>query len=366
MSPVKDPIFRQKSSKTASDRIQKNIKLLRNLFSKNTKNRFLANGMKPKKNQEDKVLDTLLRPKIWSEFIGQEKIKHSLKIMLDSAKKRQASCDHILFYGPSGVGKTTLAYLIAEELSGKITRTSGPAIKKIGDMAALLTNLEDNEIIFIDEIHRLNKQVEEVLYPAMEMQKLNLMIGKGVSARNLELNLPRFTLVAATTRPSLISSPLRNRFGSINHLDFYADEEIKEIIRRSGRILEIKIEPKAVNALAKASRATPRIANRILKRTWDLVVVRNLEEITESIAEESLKILNLDEFGLEWADRKLLDLIIKKYRGGPVGIQTLAAALNEERETIEQVYEPYLLKIGFLERTSRGRIATQSAHDYLG
>ena len=321
---------------------------------------------KLKKDARDKVLDTILRPKTWNEFIGQDKVKHSLKIMLDSAKKRQASCDHILFYGPSGVGKTTLAYLIAQELSGKITRTSGPAIKKIGDMAALLTNLEDNEILFIDEIHRLNKQVEEILYPAMEMQRLNLMIGKGVSARNLELNLPRFTLVAATTRPSLISSPLRNRFGSINHLDFYADEEIKQIIKRSSQILNIKIEPKAVDALAKASRATPRIANRILKRTWDLVVVRNLEEISESIAEESLKILNLDEFGLEWADRKLLDLIIKKYHGGPVGIQTLSAALSEERETIEQVYEPYLLKIGFLERTSRGRIATKSAHDYFG
>ena len=321
--------------------------------------------MKRSKNTEDRVLDTILRPKTWNEFIGQEKIKHSLKIMLDSAKKRQASCDHILFYGPSGVGKTTLAYLIAEELSGKITRTSGPAIKKIGDMAALLTNLEDNEILFIDEIHRLNKQVEEVLYPAMEMQKLNLMIGKGVSARNLELNLPRFTLVAATTRPSLISSPLRNRFGSINHLDFYADEEIKQILGRSGKILNIKIESKAIDTLAKASRATPRVANRILKRTWDLAVVRDLEEITENIAEESLKILNLDEFGLEWADRKLLDLIIKKYRGGPVGILTLAAALNEERETIEQVYEPYLLKIGFLERTNRGRIATKSAYEYF-
>src|SRR3990170_2973165 len=260
--------------------------------------------MKRSKNTEDRVLDTILRPKTWNEFIGQEKIKHSLKIMLDSAKKRQASCDHILFYGPSGVGKTTLAYLIAEELSGKITRTSGPAIKKIGDMAALLTNLEDNEILFIDEIHRLNKQVEEILYPAMEMQRLNLMIGKGVSARNLELNLPRFTLVAATTRPSLLSSPLRNRFGSINHLDFYEDKEIKQIIRRSAEILKIRLDEKAVEVLAKASRATPRVANRILKRTWDLAIVRELPEITRAMAEESLKILNIDEFGLEWGDRK--------------------------------------------------------------
>lgn len=323
------------------------------------------NAMKQQKNQEDQILDTVLRPKTWNEFIGQDKIKHSLKIMLDSAKKRQASCDHILFFGPSGVGKTTLAYLIAQELSGKITRSSGPAIKKIGDIAAILTGLENNEILFIDEIHRLNKQVEEVLYPAMEMQKLNLVVGKGVSARNLELNLPRFTLIAATTRPSLISSPLRNRFGSINHLDFYADEEIREIIRRAGKILGINLRPGAVNVLAKASRATPRIANRILKRTWDLAVVKDLPEITEEIAQESLRILNLDEFGLEWIDRKLLELIIKKYHGGPVGIATLAAALDEEKETLEQIYEPYLLKIGFLERTNRGRIVTQTAYKHL-
>ncbi|HCI05343.1 MAG: Holliday junction DNA helicase RuvB, holliday junction DNA helicase RuvB [Parcubacteria group bacterium GW2011_GWC1_45_9] len=322
--------------------------------------------MKTPKNPEDKVLDSLLRPKTWSDFIGQEKIKYSLKIMLDSAKKRQASCDHILFYGPSGVGKTTLAHLIAQELSGKMTRTSGPAIKKIGDMAALLTNLEDNEILFIDEIHRLNKQIEEVLYPAMESSRLNLMIGKGVSARNIELNLPRFTLVAATTRPSLLSSPLRNRFGSINHLDFYEDKEIKQIIRRSAEILKIRLDEKAVEVLAKASRATPRVANRILKRTWDLAIVRELPEITRAMAEESLKILNIDEFGLEWGDRKLLELIVKKYRGGPVGIQTISAALNEEKDTIEQVFEPYLLKIGFLERTNRGRVATKSALERFG
>lgn len=320
---------------------------------------------KRKENTEDKTLDTILRPKLWEEFVGQEKTKHSLKIMLDSAKKRGAACDHILFFGPSGVGKTTLATLIASELSGKITQTSGPAIKKTGDIAALLTNLEDHEILFIDEIHRLNKQIEEMLYPAMESQKINLMVGKGISARSLELKLPKFTLVAATTRPSLISSPLRNRFGAINHLDFYEEKEIEQIIERSGRLLNIKIKLPAVKILAKASRATPRIANRILKRTWDLAVVRDLDEIAESLAQESLKILNLDQFGLEATDQKLMNLIIKKYHGGPVGLQTLAAALNEEKETLEQVFEPYLLKIGFLEKTPRGRIATQIAKEYF-
>src|SRR3989339_505805 len=298
---------------------------------------------KQQQNSGDRALDAILRPKLWDEFIGQNTVKRSLRIMLDSAKKRNAVCDHILFFGPSGVGKTTLASLIADELSGKITQTSGPAIKKTGDIAALLTNLEENEILFIDEIHRMNKQVEEMLYPAMESQKINLIVGKGISARNLELKLPRFTLIAATTKPSLISSPLRNRFGAINHLDFYEDKEIQQIIRRSSDLLHIKIQLPATEILAKASRATPRIANRILKRTWDLAVVNDLNEITKDLAQESLRILSIDKFGLEWADRKLMESIIKKYQGGPVGIQTLAAALNEERETIEQVYEPYLL-----------------------
>lgn len=320
---------------------------------------------KKKNSTEDASLDSLLRPQTWPEFIGQEKIKYSLKVMLESAQKRQAQCEHILFYGPSGVGKTTLAHLIAQEISGKLTRSSGPAIKKIGDMAALLTNLEDQEVLFIDEIHRLNKQIEEVLYPAMESGKLNLMIGKGVSARNLELNLPKFTLIAATTRPSLLSSPLRNRFGSVNHLDFYGEKEMEEIVKRSAEILKLKISPESIKILAKASRATPRVANRILKRTWDLAIVKNLNEISAELTQESLKILNLDEFGLEWADRKILELIIKKYKGGPVGIKTLAAALNEDTETLEQVYEPYLVKIGFIERTPRGRVATKSAYDYF-
>ncbi|MEW5805661.1 MAG: Holliday junction branch migration DNA helicase RuvB [Patescibacteria group bacterium] len=320
--------------------------------------------MKSKKLEEDKILDSILRPKKWQDFVGQEKIKYSLQIMIEAAKKKSKTCDHILFYGPSGVGKTTLAHLVAKQLSGKITVSSGPAIKKVGDLAAILTNLENGEIFFIDEIHRLNKQIEEVLYPAMESGQLHLVIGKGVSARSLELNLPRFTLIAATTRPSLISSPLRNRFGSISHLDFYQGPEMEQIVKRSAKILEVKISPEAIRMLAQASRATPRIANRVLKRTWDLAVVKNKQIIDKTLVEQSLKILDIDNFGLESMDRKLIELIIKKHRGGPVGIQTLAAALNEEKDTIENVYEPYLLRLGLIERTARGRIATKLAYEY--
>jgi Holliday junction DNA helicase RuvB len=320
--------------------------------------------MKPKKPEEDKILDSILRPQKWEEFIGQEKIKYSLQIMFKAARKRNGVCDHILFHGPSGVGKTTLAYLIARELSSKVTTTSGPAIKKVGDLAAILTNLEHGEIFFIDEIHRLNKQVEEVLYPAMESGFLHLVIGKGISARSLELSLPRFTLIAATTRPSLISSPLRNRFGSINHLDFYQEPEIEQILKRSAKILGIEVSREAIRILAKASRATPRIANRILKRTWDLAVVENKALINQELVKRSLKILDIDSSGLESMDRRLIELIIKKYRGGPVGLQALAAALNEEKDTIEDVYEPYLLRLGLIERTSKGRVATKSAYEY--
>lgn len=320
--------------------------------------------MKEKKFEEEKILDSLLRPKSWQEFIGQKKIKYSLQIMIEAAKKKNRSCDHILFSGPSGVGKTTLAQLVAKELSAKMTTTSGPAIKKVGDLAALLTNLEEGEVFFIDEIHRLNKQVEEVLYPAMESGLLQLVIGKGVSARSLELKLPRFTLIAATTRPSLISSPLRNRFGLISHLDFYQTPEIEEILKRSAKILGIKITPEATALLAKASRATPRIANRLLKRTWDLAIVKNSPLIDLALTKEALRLLEIDDYGLETIDRRLIELIIKKYHGGPVGIRTLAAALNEEQETLEELYEPYLLRLGFIERTARGRVATQLAYEY--
>lgn len=315
--------------------------------------------------KEDVILDQFLRPKTWDDFIGQEKIKKALKVLIAASKKRRSVCDHILFYGPAGLGKTTLAYLIAKELSTKLTVTSGPAIKKTGDLAATLSNLEEGEVLFIDETHRLNKEVEEILYPAMEYHTLHIMVGKGVSARSLELKLAPFTLIAATTKPSLLSAPLRSRFGSINHLDFYSESEITKIIQRSAKLLDITIDNNALTVLSKASRATPRIANRLLKRTLDLATVKNTPHITEGIARDTLELLGIDEFGLEQLDIALLELIAKKFHGGPVGIQTLAVALNEEPRTIEDLCEPYLIRLGFMERTPKGRIITTYAYQYL-
>ncbi len=321
------------------------------------------------KNQENKkedlILDNLLRPKKWDEFIGQEKIKKSLKMMLESALKRNDTLDHLLFFGPSGVGKTTLAYLIANELNAPIIVSSGPAIQKLGDLAAILTNLEEKQVLFIDEIHRLNKKIEEVLYPALEQRKLNLIIGKGVSSRTLEFQLPKFTLIAATTKPNLLSNPLRNRFGLIGHLDFYEISEIEQIIKRSAKILNIEITTEGIKIIAQASRAIPRIANRLLKRTWDLQTVQNKTLIDEELALETLEILNLDKFGLEELDRNILKTLAFKFNGGPVGIETLAISLNEDKETIEALSEPYLIRLGFIERTNKGRIATKAAFDYL-
>lgn len=317
------------------------------------------------KNTDEVVLDHALRPKTWGDFVGQDQVKRGLKIMLEASKKQNHSVDHILFSGPSGVGKTTLANLIAHELGTKITTTSGPTIQKTGDAAALLSNLEEGEILFIDEVHRLNKQIEEVMYPAMESRILHLMIGKGVSSRSLELKLPRFTLIAATTRPSLLTGPFRNRFGALYHLDYYHTSDITEILKRSSAMLGIAIDQKALDALAQASRATPRIANRLLKRTWDLAVVRDTHAITEPLVQESLDILGIDKNGLETIDRKFLHALIKKFNGGPVGLQSLAASMNEESETLENVCEPYLMRLGLLERTARGRVATKQAYDYI-
>jgi len=316
-------------------------------------------------NIDDTVLDNALRPKSWKEFIGQDAVKRALQILLQSAQKQHKACDHILFSGPSGVGKTTLAYLIARELGAKITVTSGPAIQKSGDVAALLSNLEQGVILFIDEAHRLNKHIEEMLYPAMESRTLHLIIGKGISARSLELKLPSFTLIAATTRPSLLSNPLRNRFGSINHLDYYETNHMEQILKRSSDILHIAIDSDAISALAYASRATPRIANRLLKRTWDLAIVENKPTISFPVVKESLEILNIDSIGLENIDRKLLHVLVHTFNGGPVGVQSLAATLNEERETIESIHEPYLIRLGLIERTGRGRIATPETYRYL-
>lgn len=307
-----------------------------------------------------------LRPKKFSEYIGQEQLKDNLSIAISAAKKRKEPIDHLLLYGPPGLGKTTLAHVISCETKSNIRITSGPAIERAGDLASILTNLEEGDILFIDEIHRLNKVVEEVLYPSMEDFVLDIVIGKGPSARSIRLDVPKFTLIGATTRIGLISSPLRDRFGMVSRLDFYKDDEIEKIIKRSAKILKIEIDENGAKELAKRARKTPRIANRLLKRVRDYAEVRGDGEITEQVAEEALKRLAVDEMGLDATDRNLLSTIITKFNGGPVGLSTLAAATAEEIDTIEDVYEPYLIQIGFLERTPKGRKVTESAKSHLG
>jgi Holliday junction DNA helicase RuvB len=320
----------------------------------------------PKQLNEDRYLDSTLRPRSFEEYMGQQKIKDNLKILMEAAKKRKEPIEHVLLYGGAGLGKTTLSHIIAKEMGCSIKITSGPAIEKVGDLASILTNLQDGDILFIDESHRINKTIEETLYPAMEDFLLDIIIGKGPSARTLRLELPRFTLIAATTRIGLLSSPLRSRFGATFRLDFYEQPDIEKIIARSARILKTAIEPTAVQMIAQRSRYTPRVANRLLKRTRDYVQVRADGLINQKLAQEALKMLEIDEIGLEPADRYILKTIIKKFNGGPVGLQTLAAATNEETDTIEEVYEPYLLRLGFLARTPKGRLATKLAYDHLG
>lgn len=314
----------------------------------------------------EEAFEESLRPKKFSEYVGQEQIKDNLGIAIAAARKRKEPVDHVLLYGPPGLGKTTLAHVIAAETNSNIRVTSGPAIERAGDLASILTNLEEGDILFIDEIHRLNKVVEEVLYPAMEDFVLDIIIGKGPSARSIRLDVPRFTLVGATTRAGLISSPLRDRFGLVERLDFYNNSEIERIIKRSAKILGIKIDEKGAVSIAQRSRKTPRIANRLLKRVRDYAEVKKDGEITAEVAVLALDRLAVDEYGLDATDRNLLSTIINKFSGGPVGLSTLAAATAEECDTIEEVYEPYLIQIGFLERTPKGRKATPAAYAHLG
>ena len=316
--------------------------------------------------KETGFLDQTLRPGKWAEYIGQKNIKDNLHILLTAAKERKHPPEHILFYGPPGLGKTTLAHLIAKETGAQIKVTSGPAILKIGDLASILTNLSTGDILFIDEIHRLNKAIEEVLYPAMESGTLDIIIGKGPSARTIQLDLPQFTLIAATTRVAMISAPLRSRFsGGVFKLEFYSNDEIAEIIKRSAHILDIEIHPDAVHEIAVRSRFTPRTANYHLKRCRDYAQI-NKSPLTKEVVEKALAMLGVDILGLTGADRDILKVIITKFSGGPVGLNTVAAALSEEQATIEEVYEPYLIQLGLLERTPRGRIATDKAYAHLG
>ena len=316
--------------------------------------------------EEDIKMEGSLRPQTLDDYIGQKKTKENLKIYIEAAKQRGDVLDHVLFYGPPGLGKTTLAGIIANEMGTHMKVTSGPAIEKPGEMAAILNNLQEGDVLFVDEIHRLNRQVEEVLYPAMEDYAIDIMIGKGSSARSIRLDLPKFTLVGATTRAGLLTAPLRDRFGVIHHLEFYTEDELAKIILHSAKVLDVEVDTEGAREMAKRSRGTPRLANRILKRVRDFAQVKYDGKITREVAAFALDLLEVDKYGLDQTDRLLLTTIMEKFSGGPVGLDTLAAAVGEDAGTIEEVYEPYLIKNGFINRTPRGRVATELAFHHLG
>ncbi|HSX45617.1 MAG TPA: Holliday junction branch migration DNA helicase RuvB [Candidatus Saccharimonadia bacterium] len=328
--------------------------------------RIIDTSLHGEESEQEEEIEVTLRPKDFANYVGQEKLKQNIKLAIDAAKKRSEPLDHVLLHGPPGLGKTTMANVIAHEMGAQIRVTSGPAIERAGDLASLLTNLGDGDILFIDEIHRLNRTVEEVLYSAMEDFKLDIMLGKGPSARSLRLDLPQFTIIGATTRTGSLAAPLRDRFGMIHRLNFYTTDEIEKIILRAAKILGVKIDKQAAAELAKRSRLTPRISNRLLKRVRDYADVNGDGIIDTKISHQALELLEIDDLGLDAADRMLLSAIIENYDGGPVGVETLSAITAEERGTIEDFYEPYLMQIGLLERTPRGRKATAKSYRHLG